>query len=231
MKRKSTIWTLLAAVPLITAAFAPAASAGHDDKFDRDVRQKVIEVPTDEYYDAPKVRVWTRQGEGSILFPGESLDVTFRTNRSAYVVVLNVDTNGRVSKLFPRNRFDDGFVKGKRKVRLPGKRAGYRLMVTGPPGVERIVAFASDEPIAHRWRTLLDEDCDVYSSHYPRRSGATRWSASASIPVGDGGVTVSAGSDRLRQKVVPVPLDLAPVSMDETWFRVGRRGRGYDRRW
>lgn len=220
MKRKLWISTLaVALIPLL-------AGAGSAQTRPERLQPKLVPVPNHRF--EPEVRVWTDLGHGGTAFLGESVRVFFQTDRDAYVVVANIDTRGRARILFPERGWDDGFVRGGRTMAIPGRGANYKLQVQGPPGVERIVAFVSDEPLMHRWRPLLDDDLrgDAFSEK-PRifRSGAYVSGAYVS----DGGVELSftAGTrGQVKPKLVPVPVDDCPVFRDETWFRVEpRRGR------
>ena len=89
MRRKLFTAMKIALIPMSTmVAEAQPAFADHD----RDVvfQEKLVPVPTT--HRAPQINVWTRQGEGSVLFPGQRVDVFFRINRDAYVVIVNIDT-------------------------------------------------------------------------------------------------------------------------------------------
>jgi hypothetical protein len=106
--------------------------------------------------------------------------------------------------------------------------------------VERILAFASDEPLAGSWRRLVadaayrtdrflsDSRFDGrYDGRFDGRLGAsssTAWSASATLATGNLDVTFAAGNDpRFQQKLVPVPVDpQCGFTQAETWFRVAR---------
>jgi hypothetical protein len=242
--------TLLSSGAMVFALLGPArdAAAGNDTKptlvrspvvttqvvrapLERApiVTEKLVRVPVG--HGSPRVDVWTSEGDGVVVHPGEAMKVFFKTNRDAYVVVVDIDTRGRASLLFPANRFDDGFVRGRRTVALPERGAGYKLQVTGPPGVERILAFASDEPLAGQWRHLVADAAyrtDRYLSdgRFEHSSAGTAWSAAASIRTEALDITFAAGDGPLLQrKLVPVPTGDCGYSQAETWFRVAR-GRG-----
>ena len=138
----------------------------------------------------------------------------------------------------------------------PGKpegdvRLGYRLQVQGPPGVERIVALASYQPLGSSWRRYAEEDLHhSRSAHrpFPRSSGyhsssaASYSSAGSSSPPGVSfrasfrgtlGNTrvVLAGSNRghgrYRRQLVPVPT-YDRVFRDETWFAYRLTGQAQE---
>ena len=205
--RKATI-LLVAVAGVAVVSTAQAGSPGVarvDSKVVRVYEPELIRVPIEEV-DALRVRVWTEPGEGALVFPGEDVRVRFRVDEDAYVVVYDMDTSGRMRLLFPESPYDDGFVRGGRVVSLPGRHAGYRLMVTGPAGVERIVALASDRPLVGQWRRIAQEG--AFETGYEPASGASRFVKTPVTP-----------------KLVPVPVGYGEFARDETWFRVGRSGR------
>ena len=202
------------------------------------VAPKLMPVPDDDYgrqYDRGIVDVWTlrgaganQAGAGASFHPGERMKVSFRPHLDAYVVLIDIDTRGRASLLFPDNRFDDGFVRAGRTVTLPGRNSGYKLQVTGPAGVERIVAFASDEPLADHWQDLIDDDVADLGWSQPR---FTSWNAGLSVNTGNVRGTVAASGvqrNQLEPRLVRVPAGPEFLGRDETWFRVLR---GYNRGW
>ena len=196
------------------------------------VSPKLVPVPDDDYgrsYDRGIVDVWNQRGTGASFHPGERMKVSFRTHEDAFVVLIDIDTHGRASLLFPDNRWDDGFVRAGHTVTLPGRNAGYKLQVTGPAGVERIVAFASDEPLADHWEDLIDDDLADLGWSQPRTFSS--WSAGLSVNTGNVRGTVAAGSVQrsdLSPRLVRVPDGPQFLGRDETWFRVLR---GYGRGW
>lgn len=117
--------------------------------------KRLVEVPDRPHPDRRgrpvDIEVRVAGGEGQIFYPGESVNLTFRTSRDAYVIVYGIDTEGRTRLLYPRNSWDQHFVRGHVTHTLPGRRAGYRLIADGPPGEEFVVGVASDQPILDRW--------------------------------------------------------------------------------
>jgi Domain of unknown function (DUF4384) len=220
---------------MLSAGLPMATSSAQTPRGDR-VEPKLVPVPDDDYgrrYDRGIVDVWNQRGTGASFHPGEKMKVSFRTHEDAYVVVIDIDTRGRASLLFPDNRYDDGFVQAGRTVTLPGRHSGYKLQVTGPAGVERIVAFASDEPLVDQWENLIDDDLAYLGWSQPRTY--TAWNARLSVDTGNVRGTVAAGSvapnvqrSDLEPRLVRVPEGPRFLGRDETWFRVLR---GYERGW
>ena len=103
------------------------------------------------------VDVWVDKGEASVYYPGDRLRVYFRPTHDCYVVLLSIDTEGYVRVLFPYGYDDDPFVYGGRTRRIPDGWDHHDLLVSGPSGIEYIVAVASAQPITiPHWRRYYD---------------------------------------------------------------------------
>jgi len=92
------------------------------------------------------VDVWTDRGERAVYYPGEKIKVYFKVNEDAYVVLYDVDTEGRVRLIYPLDPYSDGWVRGGTTYRLPPHDSHWNLNVSGPSGIDYIVAVASTEP-------------------------------------------------------------------------------------
>lgn len=93
-----------------------------------------------------RVHVWHGREDDDPYSKGEALDLRFRTNADAYVVVYRIDAEGYVEVLWPSSRYDDGFAYGGHSYRLPPANSGQRLRVSNEKGVEYIQAIASEYP-------------------------------------------------------------------------------------
>ena len=92
----------------------------------------------------PHVEVWTNRGDDPY-HSGQSARVFLRADRDAYVTVFRVDTDGRVRVLFPREPWEDGFVRGGRGFEIAGRDAdGFD--VDDYPGVGYVFAVAAPDP-------------------------------------------------------------------------------------
>lgn len=90
-----------------------------------------------------RVGVWmVGKEEGDVLQKGEKFTVGFQANQDAYTVVYHIGAEGVVSVLWPRSRFDDGFVFGGHEYLLPvsGERRLVASAETGEGFVEAIVS-------------------------------------------------------------------------------------------
>lgn len=89
------------------------------------------------------LRIWVRKAHYEV---GEDIVVNFESTTSAYVRVLLLDTTGRVSELYPESNAGKYRVAGGRSYRVPAADSPYLFTVSGPAGMDRLVAFAGSEP-------------------------------------------------------------------------------------
>lgn len=95
--------------------------------------------------DRSRVSVWTDHGDDPYQ-TGRSARVYVRADRDAYVTILRVDTDGRVRVLFPRDPWEDNFVRGGREFEITATRDDDAFYVDDYPGVGYIFAVASPDP-------------------------------------------------------------------------------------
>ena len=102
------------------------------------------ENPHGPDYD-PHVRVWV---PGDKVFRrGERARVFFRTEEDAYVMLVRLDTDGRLHILFPDDRDEDGFVRG--GITYRGSSYGREsFYVDDYPGMGYVFTIASERPLA-----------------------------------------------------------------------------------
>jgi hypothetical protein len=72
--------------------------------------------------DAPRINLFVDGYRG--FYYGEPVPVHFQVSDDAYVLVGRVDSNGRLTILFPRSRLASSFAPGNALVRVRGSRAG-----------------------------------------------------------------------------------------------------------
>jgi hypothetical protein len=94
--------------------------------------------------DGLTVKLWAEKPRYRV---GESLTISFETNRDAYVTLVNVGTSGGTTVLFP-NRFSPAnSVERRRVYTIPDPADGYELKASGPPGREVVYALVTLEPL------------------------------------------------------------------------------------
>lgn len=95
------------------------------------------------YPGAPRIRVGVDRGEWSTYEAGDRIAVYFQVDRPCYVTILDYTTDGRVEVLFPSGWSSSNYARPGETYRIPNSRR-YALRVTGPAGVETIVACAHE---------------------------------------------------------------------------------------
>jgi hypothetical protein len=105
-------------------------------------------APSDEVgsydYSAQSLRtsLWLDKADDEVYQKGDFQTVGFQTNEDAYAVIYRVDTEGLVSILWPRSRYDDGFVFSGHEYLLPVS-GTQRLQVSGQEGEGFVEAIVS----------------------------------------------------------------------------------------
>jgi hypothetical protein len=123
-------WVLLAGLPLSS----PTAIA------------RAIDPPAGRHaVPAPgRVAVWSdredpyRRGDGARVY--------LSAERPGYIAVFRVDTDGRIRTLFPRDPWDDTYVRRARQFEVTTGRGGRSFVVDDYPGVGYLFAVASTHP-------------------------------------------------------------------------------------
>lgn len=91
------------------------------------------------------VDVWTDRGDDAVYRPGEGMQVKVRATDDAYLLVYEIDAEGRISVLYPWRR-TGAVVEGHRTYRLPPADSKFELVVDQTVGQGFLVAIASREP-------------------------------------------------------------------------------------
>lgn len=77
---------------------------------------------------------------------GDRIVLTFQADLECYLTIMNVGTSGTVIRLWPNH-----YTKGDNRIpaatprQFPDSDAGFVYKIGGPPGVERIIAYATSE--------------------------------------------------------------------------------------
>lgn len=119
----------------------------------------------------PGIRLWTSHGE--VYRRGERVRIFFRTEQDAYVTIFRVDTDGRVRVLFPREPWEDNYVRGGYTYDVPNYGQHDAFVVDDDPGVGYMFGVASAEPFAYdpfttsnHWDLQLVSDGRVHGDPY-----------------------------------------------------------------
>jgi hypothetical protein len=112
-----------------------------------------------------KVHLTTDRGPSPTYRPGETMTLKVTMDQDCYVTIYNIDSQGRVTLLFP-NRFQtENHLKAGKAYLIPPPEASWELRVEGEPGTEAIQAIATLEPL-----DLCTQDAFAKSA-FPTLSG------------------------------------------------------------
>ena len=88
--------------------------------------------------------LWTEKSSYKL---GDKIRFQFRTNRDAYVTLINVSTSGGMSIIFPNQFSKNNFVKAGQTISVPGEGWGFDFVLSGQPGTEIVRLVASEDPV------------------------------------------------------------------------------------
>lgn len=159
--RTFTALGLLAALGLLTA-LPPAAAAAAEAEIPPPPQSDVSDMARDLTVvqqnihgagataaatgaNALKVQTWVDRADGTYAV-GESVRLFVRTNKDAYVTVLNVGASGRTTVLFPNQYQPNNKVAANRSIEIAPPNSVARISVGGPVGAELIKVVASTSP-------------------------------------------------------------------------------------
>lgn len=92
-----------------------------------------------------RVNIWHDKDQDAVYRYGEPVRIHFEINQDAYAVVYRIDSEGNVTVLWPRSRYDDGFVFSHHEYLLPAAGAD-RLRAGDEAGIEYVEAVVAAYP-------------------------------------------------------------------------------------
>jgi len=118
-----------------------------------------------------EVKVWLNKPEGAVYQVGESLNIYFKANKSCYVLIYDIRTDGKITLLFPNKYDSNNYIAPNVTYKLPISNL-YSFKVSPPEGKEfiQIIASTSFIPIIQQLKDLgtkqsfplLSEDAENY---------------------------------------------------------------------
>jgi hypothetical protein len=97
--------------------------------------------------EAIKFRIWTNKEEGDTFRPGDRAIIFLSTEREAYVTMLSVSSDGRVTVLLPNKLMQDNAVQPNKLYALFGDDSPVRLTVGKRPSKDKLVICLSPVPL------------------------------------------------------------------------------------
>ena len=158
------------------------------------------------------VEVWTDRGGDAVYEPGDPMRVKVRTTDDAYLLVYELDSEGRVNLLYPWNR-GTGRIEARRTLRIPEDAANYQLVVEQKTGQGFVVAIASDRPFRDLPWYLRPFDPQAAAIGYERddRDAGDRGSDADDDNFDDQGRIMGdpyVAMERIRRRVMDRPADV-----------------------
>ena len=90
------------------------------------------------------VKLWTNKSNYKL---GDSIVFYFRAERDCYLNLVDINSRGEISMIFPNRYHPDNFVKRGVTYRIPDKGYGFSFEVEPPAGTDRIYAIAGTRPL------------------------------------------------------------------------------------
>jgi hypothetical protein len=145
-------------------------------------------------------------GKGSVLRSGHELSLTFQTNKDAYVIIYNIDSEGYVHLLYPE-KGDLQRVTGRKSYFLPKHGSGVIWEVGDKTGIEYIHAIAVERA------GMINED-ELYFLAQNRRLGGQKQFRVDMDPL--------LAFNMIDEELLTNPSDDL-ISTDYTYFYINRR--------
>ncbi|MGJ8455023.1 PEGA domain-containing protein [Pseudothermotoga sp. U03pept] len=118
-----------------------------------------------------EVKVWLNKPEGSVYQENESLNIFFKANKSCYVLIYDIRTDGKITLLFPNKYDSNNYIAPNVTYKLPISNL-YSFKVSPPEGKEfiQIIASTTFLPIIQQLKNLgttqsfpmLSQDAESY---------------------------------------------------------------------
>jgi hypothetical protein len=166
------------------------------------------------------VEVWTDRGDDAVYQAGDEMQVKVRASDDAYLLVYEIDSDGRVSVLYPWRR-GSNLVEGHRTYRLPPEGSGYELAVEKATGQGYIVAIASRRPFRDLPWYLRPFDPQAESMGYVNQHDDEEGFDEDGDVVGDPMVAM----ERIRRRVLDRPSDTESFATSYSSYYVGHEVR------
>ena len=121
-------------------------ASDHDPQRDLTVQQiAVFGIKAPKPTNGLNVVAWVDHADNTYAV-GEAVRLFVRTNKDAYLTVINVGPSGNTTVLFPNSFQKDSKVTANKVVEIPAPNSGSHITVGGPAGRELIKVIATTKP-------------------------------------------------------------------------------------
>jgi len=95
------------------------------------------------------LKVWVDKGDNPVYPIGEVISMSFRAERDCYLILLNVDSEGYVTMLFPNRYHLDNEITAGKTYTIPSEEMKFKIRTHGPGGRELVMALATTKRLSH----------------------------------------------------------------------------------
>lgn len=141
---------LIAGITIWSGSVAAQSPEESEDQLARDLtvaQRPIFEIGRQHGLSFTEMEAWVEH-RGHTYAIGEALHVMVRPHKEAYITVVDVGTSGKVTVLYPNYFQHSSRVRGGSTLEIPHEGAAWQIKVGGPPGVDLIEVFASQEPLS-----------------------------------------------------------------------------------
>lgn len=163
-------------------------------------------VPTDL-----EVQTWVdRDPSGlgnSTYFFGDKIQIYTRVNQSAYVYLFNINADGQIDLILPNTFSPNNYLRAGETRVFPEAGARYEFTISGPAGVDQVLAVASRQPLS------LAQIADIRNGQM-RVQGASNLARALSIvvtPLPDRDWVSDAVRYNVQPRLVGNPVPRPPI--------------------
>ncbi len=114
--------------------------SNNGDEYDYELNRLISGNPSNDEFG---INVSTDKKDYQI---GENLIFTVSAKENCYLTILDVGANGDITVIFPNAYRKSNFIRAGEKIKIPTLDYNFNFNILGPPGLERIRAFATKSP-------------------------------------------------------------------------------------
>ena len=95
------------------------------------------------------LRVWVDRNDNPTYKIGETMSMSFKAEKDCYLILLNVDSEGYVTMMFPNKYRRDNKVIGGRTYTVPSSAMPFKIRTKPPHGRELVMALATTTQLSN----------------------------------------------------------------------------------
>ena len=94
------------------------------------------------------LKVWVDKGDNPVYQVGEAMEMSFRAGKDCYLVLLDIDSEGYVTMMYPNKYHPQNKISGGRTYTIPSDDMRFKIRAQEPTGRELIIALATTIPLS-----------------------------------------------------------------------------------